>query len=123
MFPLNPALPEPVEIVDVPALKVSAALEDSVVPKSIGVDEQEIVLEPKEIVLPFVPEETIVEAVNAYPAVSKAPFVTDSEPIVNALPKLHPQLTPFTVIADESVTPLLVNVLPVADPDSVIAPV
>lgn len=117
---MNPALPEEVVIVDVPELKVSAALEDSVVPKSIGVDAQEIVLDPKEIVLSFITEETIVEAVNAYPAVSKDPFVTDSEPIVNALPSAHPQLTPFTVIADESVTPFVVNVLPVAEPDKTI---
>ena len=123
MFPLNPALPDEVVIVDVPQLKVSAALEYSIVPKSIGVEEQETVLAPKEIVLEFAPEETIVDAVKAYPAVSNEPFAITNEPIVRALPSVHPQLTPFTVIAEDSVFPFVVKVRPVELLDSVMAPV
>lgn len=43
--------------------------------------------------------------------------------MLSALPRLHPQSTPLTVIVFASVTPFVVNVLPVVEPLSVIAPV
>jgi hypothetical protein len=56
--------------------------------------------------------------------VSKDPFViVNDPPNVVAKPSAHPQSTPLTVTADASATPFVVNVLPVADPVSVIAPV
>ena len=42
---------------------------------------------------------------------------------VNALPKVHPHPTPVILIALASEMPFVVNVLPVEDPESVIAPV
>lgn len=123
MFPLNPALPDNVEKVDVPASKTNEALTDSVVPKSIGVDEVETVLEPNFNVRLFNPDDVIVVAVSAYPVVSKEPFTMDKAFIVNAVPSVHSAPTPFTVKAEAKETPFVVNVFPVVDPDSVIAPV
>jgi hypothetical protein len=43
--------------------------------------------------------------------------------LFKALPSVQPHPTPLTVVAEARVTPLVVNVLPVLEPDSVIAPV
>jgi hypothetical protein len=56
---------------------------------------------------------------------SKDPFVTIKldVPIFNALPRVHPQPTPLTVIAEANATPLVVSVLPVLELERVMSPV
>ena len=85
----------------------------------------EIVLEPKPIVLEFALFDDSVEVFTLYVEKSNDPFVTviAVDTRVNALPKVHPQPTPLTVTVEAKETPLVVNVLPVLEPDSVIAPV
>ena len=57
--------------------------------------------------------------------VENDPFVTVrfDDPMFKAQPSDHSQLTPFTVIAEASVFPFVVNVRPVELLDSVMAPV
>ena len=57
---------------------------------------------------------------------SNTPFVKVilfAPPMDNALPSAHSHPTPFSVMAEANATPLVVNVNPDVDPDSVIAPV
>ena len=73
---MSDALPDVVVIVDVPALKVSAALDVSVVPKFTGEEEQATVLAPNDIVLVLLDTEFKAPQVKVYPAVSKEPVST-----------------------------------------------
>jgi hypothetical protein len=50
-------------------------------------------------------------------------MVNEVDPVFNALPSVHSHPTPFSVIVEANATPLVVNVNPDVDPDSVIAPV
>lgn len=50
-------------------------------------------------------------------------MISAFDPVFKADPRLQPQSTPFMVIADDNVTPLVVNVSPVELLDSVMAPV
>ncbi len=56
---------------------------------------------------------------------NKLPLTTEisDEPLFNALPSVHSQPTPLTVIRDASATPLVVKVSPVTDPESTKGPV
>jgi hypothetical protein len=110
----------------VPGTTDKFALVVSVDPKLTGEDPDRVcVPDPKSIVLEFWLSEAICDAVRLYVTHLKEPFVMVKEvdPASNALPSDHSELTPFTVIADANATPLVVNVNPDVDPDSVIKPV
>lgn len=64
------------------------------------------------------------EAVTLKFPVLKDPLVTVNEelPILTALPRVHPQPTPFILVALFKVTPLVVNVLPVVEPERIMLP-
>ncbi len=110
----------------VPAVIVKFTLAVSVVPKDTGEDPESVTVpDPKFTVLVFKLSDATWLAVKLYVEQEKDPFVTVNPvlPASNALPRLHPQSTPFTVTALDSATPFVVNVNPVVEPDSVIAPV
>ena len=111
----------------VPAVTVNGALLVSVVPKLIGVfPDNDIVPEPKLIVLEFSLLLRILRAVKLYIPQAIEPFVIKKSapfPILNALASAHSEPTPLIVIFDAKATPLVVNVLPVLELDSVISPV
>ena len=109
---------------EVPALKVKFVEVVKIIaaPAEVSVT----VLLPKSIVRSLELLATICKAVRLKFPVLKAPLVTVIEavtPKLAALPSVQPQPTPFTVMSDERATPLVVIVLPVADPVNVIAPV
>ena len=105
-------------IVDDPALKVKF-----VVVESVNEDDDVIVLVPKVIDRVFVLLDDRFEKDSGKFPVSKDPFVTVSElPNVVENPRVQPQPTPLISVLEASTTPFVVNVLPVAEPVSVIAP-
>jgi len=111
-------------IVDVPALKVK--LNGVVDPKFIAeVELRVIVLDPSEIDLVFELLEDKEPAVKLKFPVLKDPFVTVKIAVDMSVlkPSVHPHPTPLTVVVEARTTPFVVNVLPVADPVNVIAPV
>ena len=106
-------------IVDDPALKIKF-----VVVVKVNAADVVIVLVPNVIDRVFELLDAKVVQDNAKFPVSKDPFVTvNAPPNVVAKPSVHPHPTPLTVTAEASATPFVVNVLPVADPVNVIAPV
>ena len=107
-------------IADDPALKVKFVFVVKVnVPVAV------IVLVPKLIDRVFALVDDRLPKVNGKFPVSKEPFVTEKvlAPKFAVLPSVQPHPTPLTATEDASATPFVVNVLPVADPVNVIAPV
>lgn len=110
---------------EVPALKVRLIALAKVLPKLIAVFAESVMVpDPNVTVLELLFALVTSVAVKLYVLVSKAPFVTVrlATAISSALPSTHPHPTPFTVIDEPSDTPLVVNVLPVAEPDNVMLP-
>jgi hypothetical protein len=109
---------------DVPALNVKLDRSAAELLREKPLLDRSIVLDPKFMDRVFAFTELISVPAKLKVERSIEPFVTVKlESPASADPKAHPQPTPFTVVADEIDTPLVVNVLPVADPVSVIAPV
>ena len=110
-------------MLEVPALSVKLTLLLNV----IGVDPLNVMVEePSVMVLLLASVDVKAKEVTEKLAVSNDPLVKIiwlPVPLLNALPSVQPQSTPFTVTVEANATPLVVNVLPVVDPESVSAPV
>ncbi len=118
--------PDPKLSCEVLDVKVRLALVVSVLPKSIGVEPESVAVPvPKFIVREFALFEPIPLAVKLYVARFNEPFTTliPLRLIVKALPSVHSQPTPLTVMADANATPLVVKVSPVTDPERTKGPV